>query len=55
MVDVPWTGSTYVGWEPNVVASPTLVQPVHGPEMLVAVAYWAWLGFQPVAAEVSRK
>lgn len=37
------------------VVSPTLVKPLHGPEMLDAVAYLAWFGFQPVAAEVSMK
>ncbi|MFC6680176.1 hypothetical protein ACFQE7_30175 [Nonomuraea ferruginea] len=55
MVDEPWIGSTYVGWELNVVPSPTLVHPVHGPEMLDAVAYRAWFGLHPVAPEVSRK
>ena len=55
MVLVPWTGRTYVGWDPKVVPSPTLVKPDHGPARLVAVAYFAWLGLQPVAPEVSRK
>ncbi|MEV0820012.1 hypothetical protein [Nonomuraea rubra] len=55
MVAEPWTGSTKAGWELYVVPSPTLVQPVHGPEMLDAVAYFAWFGFHPVAPDVSRK
>jgi hypothetical protein len=33
-----------------VVESPTFVQPDHGPLMLLAVAYLAWLGFQEVDA-----
>ncbi|MEE3918430.1 hypothetical protein V2I01_07095 [Micromonospora sp. BRA006-A] len=37
------------------VPLPTSVQPLHGPEMLGAVAYRAWFGLQPVAPEVSRK
>ncbi|GAA2131474.1 hypothetical protein [Streptomyces synnematoformans] len=46
-------------FEGNVIGSHTycesLTGPPHAPETLDAVAYWAWLGLQPVAPEVSRK
>jgi len=54
-VEVPWTGRTYAGCELKVVELPTFDHPVHGPETLEAVAYCAWFGLHPVAAEVSMK
>jgi hypothetical protein len=49
VVELPCTPTTNADCEPKVMLLPTSASALQVPVMLVAVAYFAWFGCQPVA------